>query len=96
MLRYHGVLAAHAKDRARVVPGFARSSSESVQLGLAFDGEVKKLEPGTSGSSRHPWAWLMQRVFAHEVLVCQRCKGDMRLVEVINDLVVYIDRARPR
>ena len=27
----------------------------------------------------------MQRVFAHEVLVCQRCKGDMRLVEVIND-----------
>ena len=86
MLRYHGVLAAHAKDRARVVPGFAPESPALVQLGLAF-GKMKKLgvEPDTKGSTRHPWADLMQRVFAHEVLVCQRCKGDMRLVEVIND-----------
>ncbi|WP_258182881.1 hypothetical protein [Enhygromyxa salina] len=60
-----------------------------MQLGLAFDGEAKKLElePGTSGRSRHPWAWLMQRVFAHEVLVCHRCKGDMRLVEVMKAVV---------
>ena len=77
-LRYHGVLAAHAKDRARVVPGPAPEPSEPAQLGLAFDGKVKKLgvEPDTKGSTRHPWADLMQRVFAHEVLVCRRCKGD--------------------
>ena len=86
-LRYHGVLAAHAKDRARVVPGPAPEPSEPAQLRLAFDGEATKLElePGVKSRSRHPWADLMQRVFAHEVLVCQRCKGAMRLVEVIND-----------
>ena len=70
-----------------MVPGPVPESPEPVPLGLAFDGEAKKLErsPGTSGSSRHPWAWLMRRVFVHEVLVCQRCKGEMRLVEIIND-----------
>jgi hypothetical protein len=44
MLRYHGVLAAHAEARAEVVPGHAASSpSEPVQLGLAFD--AAKHEP---------------------------------------------------
>jgi Putative transposase len=59
MLRYHGVLAAHAKARAEVVPGQAASSpSEPVQLGLAFD--AAKHEPPSESllalerASRHP------------------------------------------
>ena len=56
MLRYHGVLAAHAKDRAPVVPRPAPEPSEPAQLRLAFDGKVKKLEvePDTKGTSRLP------------------------------------------
>ncbi len=75
------------KTALHVVPGPALEPPEPAQLRLAFDGEANELErsPGAKRSSRHPWADLMQRVFAHEVLVCQRCRGDMRLVEVIND-----------
>jgi hypothetical protein len=29
-----------------------------------FDGEATELEPSTKPASRHPWAWLLQRVFA--------------------------------
>ncbi len=69
------------------MPGPTPEPPEPVQLRLAFDGEANELElePGTKRSSRHPWADLMQRVFAHEVLVCQGCKGPMRLVKIIND-----------
>jgi Putative transposase len=73
MLRYHGVLAAHAKARAEVVPGHATSSpSEPLQLGLAFDA-ARSEPPSESPSeraSRHPWAWLLARVFAIDVTVC--------------------------
>ena len=33
-------------------------------------------------ASRHPWAWLLRRVFAVEVLVCVHCAGKLCLVEI--------------
>ena len=84
MLRYHGVLAARAKARAEVVPG-PSEEPEPAQLRLVFDA---KAEPGVEvevkRSSRHPWAWLLRRVFAVDVLSCERCEGRMRLVEIAN------------
>ncbi len=64
MLRYHGVLAAHAKARAEVVPGRAASAaSEPVQLGLGFEAASASepsaaSEPASTSDrpSRHPWA----------------------------------------
>ena len=88
MLRYHGVLAAHAKARAEVVPGRAASaSSEPVQLKLGFEAahasEVESEPASTSErASRHPWAWLLARVFAVDVTVCPRCAGRMRLLKL--------------
>ncbi len=33
-------------------------------------------------ASRHPWAWLLSRVFAADVMTCPRCRGAMRLVKL--------------
>jgi hypothetical protein len=33
-------------------------------------------------ASRHPWAWLLARVFAVDVTVCPHCAGRMRLVKL--------------
>ena len=88
MLRYHGVLAAHAKARAEGVPGRAASApSEPVQLGLGFEAASASEVEGESAStseraSRHPWAWLLARVFAVDVTVCPHSRGRMRLVKL--------------
>ncbi|KIG16979.1 hypothetical protein DB30_03963 [Enhygromyxa salina] len=85
MLRYHGVLAAHANARSEVVPGPAPEPVEPTQRKLLFDGEATELEPGTKPPSRHPWAWLLSRVFAVDIMVCSRCRGSMKLVELANE-----------
>ena len=36
-------------------------------------------------SSRHPWAYLLRRVFSVDVETCSRCGGRMKLVEIAND-----------
>jgi len=102
MLRYHGVLAAHAKARAEVVPGRAASaSSEPVQLGLGFDDANASEPAGESAStseraSRHPWAWLLARVFAVDVTVCPHSCGPHALGEARHHARGDHQGARPR
>jgi hypothetical protein len=84
MLRYHGVLAAHAKVRPEVVPGPVAVATEPAQIPLSFDGEATELEVLTKQPARHPWAWLLQRVFAVDIMTCPRCRGAMRLLEIAN------------
>ena len=80
MIRYHGVLAAHAAVRAEVVPG-REPPKPPPQLPL-FEPSDAPLEPPPP--SRHPWSWLLRRVFAVEVSVCplEGCSGRMRIVEI--------------
>ena len=33
-------------------------------------------------ASRHPWSWLLQRVFGVDVLKCEKCGGRLRIVEI--------------
>ncbi|KIG12336.1 Transposon-like protein [Enhygromyxa salina] len=54
MLRYHGVLAAHAKLRREVVPGPATEPVEPTQRELLFDSEATEFVPGTKPQSRPP------------------------------------------
>ncbi|WP_181197423.1 transposase [Enhygromyxa salina] len=86
MVRYHGVLAARAASRSDVVPGVAPEQPEPTQLRLAYDGEATpvevEVEVELKPASRHPWAWLLARVFAVDVMTCSRCGGRMRLVEI--------------
>ena len=81
LMRYLGVLAGHSSLLAEVVP--KKLAAPPKQLPL-FD---ERDEPTTSAKSavnktaepsRHPWPWLPQRVFAVDILVCERCGGRLR------------------
>ncbi len=94
LVRYHGVLAANAKARSSIVPKAAPKPAPEPQLVLHFDSEPNPLAPAPPSSSRHPWPWLLQRVFAVDILTCPRCQGTMRLVEIATEPEPI--RAHPR
>ena len=77
------MLASNAALRAEVVPGRARAQRredgpcEAIQREPFSEEKRKEVH-----ASRHPWAWLLRRVFAVEVLVCVHCAGKLRLVEI--------------
>ena len=84
-MRYLGVLAGHSSLRAEVVP--KKPTALPAQLPL-FD---ERDEPTTSAKSaasktaepsRHPWPYLLKRVFAVDILPCERCGGRLRIVEI--------------
>ena len=76
LIRYHGVLAPHAADRAQVVPTPPAAPSATAA--------------GTEAMPRSPvqrlqWAQLLARVFSLEVTVCPRCGGPMRMIAALTD-----------
>jgi len=81
MLRYHGVLAGNATARAEVVPGREPVAQEQLPLFTPADGGPLEPPPPT----RHPWAWLLRRVFAVDIARCPKCDGRMRLLDVVTD-----------
>ena len=93
LIRYHGVLAANATERPEVVPAKKPAAPASgVQLPLPLSlptGAVPTPpdKPRTAEPSRHPWAWLLMRVFAADVMTCARpgCGGRMRIVEIATE-----------
>ncbi len=100
-VRYHGVLAPCAGRRAEVVPRVAEApalpggmSTQDVQGrtapgGAPFSGSGSPEwppRPGPPGRPRRlPWAELMRRVFAVDVLKCPDCGGPMRILAAIHD-----------
>ena len=72
LIRYHGILAPAARDRAAVVP---RVSAEESAATSDAD------RPRNYG-----WAELMRRVFAVDVLECPDCRGPMRILAAIQTL----------
>ena len=89
LMRYLGVLAGHSSLRAEVVP--KKPAALPAQLPL-FDEREERDEPTSSAQgtankrtaepSRHPWPYLLKRVFAVDVLVCVHCGGRLRIVEL--------------
>jgi len=51
---------------------------ESAQQPLSAKATAEK----TAEPSRHPWSWLLKRVFALDLLVCIRCGGALRIVKI--------------
>ncbi len=88
LMRYLGVLAGHSSLRAEVVPKKAAAPPESPRQLPLFDEadepttSAKAAATKTAEPSRHPWSWLLQRVFAVDVLKCQKCGGRLRIVEI--------------
>lgn len=93
LTRYAGVLASSATLRAEVVPGGAGGErredgpTEAMQRELVGEEQAQLIEENDSKKkpTRHPWAWLLKRVFAVEVLVCVHCAGTLRLVEIATE-----------
>ena len=90
MLRYHGVLAGHSRDRAEVVPSETvtqpETSADLLQLVLpaaAFQPPPPPEPPPRP--SRHPWAWLLRRVFAIDIMTCLRCQSAMRVKSIATE-----------
>ncbi len=75
-VRYAGVLAPASKMRPKVVP------RPPVAAEGTTEGE-KLAKP--AGSRYWPWAELLKRCFAIDVLACPRCGGRMRLVALVTE-----------
>jgi hypothetical protein len=83
LILYHGVLAPHARWRARAVAyGMSPAPLTPDLWDDASDDAPQPTKP------RH-WAWanLMRRAFDVDVLVCPRCGGRLRLLCAIEDPV---------
>ena len=85
LLRYLGVLAGHSSLRAEVVP--RKVAAPPKQLPLFDEADepttsAKSATKKTAEPSRHPWSWLLQREFAVDILKCEKCGGQLRIVEV--------------
>ena len=104
MLRYHGVLAGHSRDRAEVVPQDA--PNENTEDETTGDAQHLLFEPAPPiepppPPSRHPWAWLLRRVFAVDIMTCPQCQGAMRVKSIateaseIQAILGIASRARP-
>ncbi len=76
LIRYHGVLAPNAADRAQIVP--APTQTDQTPAGTTPD--ATQLRP-----QRLAWMVLLARVFAIDLSVCPRCGGPMRLIAALTD-----------
>ena len=86
LLICHGLLAARARWRARVV-AYGRVAPEPTALAppLVAGAEGTKAK---TGSPAWTWAALMHRAFALDVLACANCGGRLRLIATLHDPVV--------
>ena len=92
LLRYHGVLAPHAKARPRVVPPEEPPPRREVaelprrRRRRKRDREVgPPRRPRRGRRRRTPWAELLRRTFGYDVLECPRCKGRMEVLACITN-----------
>jgi len=83
MIRFHGVFAPNAKLRSEVVPQKEpRSLAEESPAALGDAAQVGLFEDELPRPKRHPWAWLLEKVFLVDVAECPDCGGRMRWLEV--------------
>ena len=91
LVRFHGVLAPAAPWRRLIVPSASPDSlpcpSDQVPLQEPTASCIVEESAPESESPRRPnysWAQLMRRVFAIDVLQCDRCGGAMRILAAIH------------
>jgi hypothetical protein len=73
-VKYAGVLAPASPWRSRLAP----------QLTEAADAGDRPIRPAHAGAYR-PWAELLARTFAVDVLACPRCQGRMKLLGLVKN-----------
>jgi hypothetical protein len=73
LVRYHGILAPHSKQREKVVPA---TSEEELSAGTPTT---------TRRNSRLTWAMLLARTFGLKLERCSLCGAEMKVVAVVTD-----------
>jgi hypothetical protein len=90
LLICHGLLAARARWRARVV-AYGRAAPEPTVLAPPLAAGAQGTSEGTkakTGSRAWSWAALMHRAFGVDVLACPHCGGRLRLIATLHDPAV--------
>jgi uncharacterized protein YbaR (Trm112 family) len=77
-VRYAGVLACASPVRPRIAPAAPAAASKA-------DNELPAEAPEPRGFRYRPWAELLRRTFALDVLACPKCEGRMRLLAMVTD-----------
>jgi hypothetical protein len=87
LIRYHGVLAPHAKLRARVVPQAPPAQEQAAtEAAVAAQSEVETVQ---ARPRRISWARLLKRVFDIDVRHCPRCgAGQVKIIAAILERAV--------
>jgi len=82
LIRYHGVLAPHAKLRGRVVPqGPPAQEQAATEAAVGAESEVETVQ---ARPRRISWARLLKRVFDIDVRHCPRCgAGELEIIAAI-------------
>ena len=74
LIRFHGVLAPHARLRAAVVPGKPSGPADE----------------HLQASARMSWARLLKRVFDIDIEHCPNCGGELKIIAAIEDPAVIV------
>jgi hypothetical protein len=82
LLRYHGVLAPNARDRAEIVPAARAAGDDGGEPPKAV---VAPVPPEARTGRYLLWHELLRRVFEIDVLCCPRCGGRLRLLCTVHD-----------
>jgi hypothetical protein len=84
LIRFAGVLSAHAALRAQVVKGISETPLTTLplcQLPLPLPAAAPSpIRKRPRRPARTPWAKLLARVFAVDVTVCPACRGPMKIL----------------
>ncbi len=92
LVTYHGVFAPAAAHRDLVVPDPPEEDDQSTCAHRAKPkGNDDRPPPRPRGRRRYSWAELMRRVFRIDVLICQRCGGPRKVLDLLTDPAV-LDR----
>jgi hypothetical protein len=75
LIRFHGVLAPHAKMRAAIVPIPAQTTT----------GQAGDCEHARGASVRMSWARLLKRVFDIDIERCPQCGGNLKIIAAIEE-----------
>jgi len=88
LIRYHGVLAPHAADRALIVPSASHAPEDDAHPGVGPTPEKNappNAHPAPPRSTPMTWARLLARVFLADALLCPRCGARMQWVAALTD-----------
>lgn len=74
-VRYHGILAPHAKLRSQIVPGTAPEEKK----------DESTSEVPSNKNKRLGWSQLLARVFQIDIKTCPLCGGELKVIAAITD-----------